>query len=376
MIVIPGRIPILIHPLFWLSAFLIGWLSSSTLSAAFIWMVIIFVSVLIHELGHALTAISFKQKTQIQFVALGGLTSYEGPQLRLWQQFVITFNGPLFGFFLFLLASLILKLDVFHSLFILRVTKAFQVANLFWTVVNLVPVLPLDGGQLLRIVLEAVFGVKGFKISLLVSAALSMILALAFLMINQLLAGAIFFLFSFQGFLSWRQSRLMAANDRVEENKQLMTELEKAMAEKRFDQAKLLIEKIRTKTTEGILFLTATQYLAFLLHQEGKKKEAYELLKPIKDDLEDNSRLLLHELAAEQHDFSLVANLSAACYQIAPSQKMALRNARAFAFLNQPEAAGGWLQAASQYGSLDWKKILQEDIFASVRDKPEFKEFL
>ena len=85
----------------------------------------------------------------------------------------------------------------------------------------------------------------------------------------------------------------MAANDRVEENKQLMTELEKAMAEKRFDQAKLLIEKIRTKTTEGILFLTATQYLAFLLHQEGKKKEAYELLKPIKDDLEDNSMCVL-----------------------------------------------------------------------------------
>ncbi len=43
------------------------------------------------------------------------------------------------------------------------ILKYTQVANLFWTIVNLLPVLPLDGGQLLRIVLEAAFGVKDLR---------------------------------------------------------------------------------------------------------------------------------------------------------------------------------------------------------------------
>ena len=100
MIVIPGPIPVAIHPLFWLLATVIGWIYSQSLPGVLIWIGIIFFSVLIHEFGHALTAVAFRQRAQIQLVALGGLTSFEGPKLRFWQQFLITFNGPLFGFFL------------------------------------------------------------------------------------------------------------------------------------------------------------------------------------------------------------------------------------------------------------------------------------
>ena len=54
MIVIPGRIPIAIHPFFWLLAAIIGWMNSGSFFGMLVWIGIIFFSVLIHEFGHAL----------------------------------------------------------------------------------------------------------------------------------------------------------------------------------------------------------------------------------------------------------------------------------------------------------------------------------
>ena len=133
-----------------------------------IWMGIIFFSVLFHEFGHALTALFFKQEARIQLIALGGVSMFDGPKLKFWQQFLITLNGPLFGFLIFLGATILLQFNV--SPLVFKILKATQVANLFWTIVNLLPVLPLDGGQLLRIVLEGFFGVRGFKAALLIGA--------------------------------------------------------------------------------------------------------------------------------------------------------------------------------------------------------------
>jgi stage IV sporulation protein FB len=376
MIVIPGRIPVIIHPLFWLFSFLIGWLNSPSLLGSLIWVVIIFISVLVHEYGHALTALFFRQRVQIQLIPLGGLTSYDGPKLAFWKQFLITLNGPLFGFLLFLLATFLLYSNLFQNLILLRILKATQLANLFWTIVNLLPVLPLDGGQLLRITLEAIFGVKGFKISLFIGALLAVLLALYFFLIQQLLAGAIFFLFAFQSFSSWRKSRLVVTEDREEENRELLAKIELSMAAKNFEAAKTSIDQLRAKTTEGVLFLTATQYLAFVFSEEGKKKEAYDLLVPIKEHLEDTTKLLLHELAFTQKDYTLVAELSSDCYQISPNEQIALANARSFAFLHQAKAAGGWLQAALKGGSIHLSTLLQEEAFSFVKDDPEFKEFL
>ena len=68
--------------------------------------------------------------------------------------------------------------------------------------------------------------------------------------------------------------------------------------------------------------------------------------------------MVLHELAAEQKNYPLVVELATVCYQIAPNQKVALRNARAFAYLKQAKPAGGWLQTAWQYGGLNLNSIL------------------
>lgn len=348
MIEFRGSIPLAIHPFFWLFAAMIGWLSSGTWMGTLIWVGIILVSVIVHEFGHALTAVFFKQKARIQLIALGGVTMFEGPKLKFWQQFLITFNGPLFGFFLFLIATFLLHFS--WPPLILKIFKATQVANLFWTIVNLLPVQPLDGGQLLRIVLEGFFGIKGYKASLLIGSSIAALLSFYFFMIQAFLLGAFFFLFAFQSFSLWRRSRFATSDDREEANRQLMIQAENALQEGRVDEAKRVLEEIREKAVGGVLAFTAAQYLAFLYMKEKKRDEAYNLLLPIKDHLADDSLCILHELAAQRKNYPLVIELSAPCFQIAPSQKMALANARAFAYQHEAKPAGGWLQTAWQYG--------------------------
>lgn len=376
MIEIPGRIPLAIHPFFWVFAALIGWLNSGTLMGAFIWIGIIVVSVVFHEFGHALTAVFFKQKARIQLIALGGVTSFEGPKLKFWQQFAITFNGPLFGFFLFLFATLLLQLPNSHWPLLTKILKATQIANLFWTVINLLPVLPLDGGQLLRIILEANFGVSGFKVSLLLGAIIAGLLSFYFFMMQAFLIGSFFFLFGFQSFDSWRKSRFVTRNDRDESNKQLMMHAEVLIQEGKREEAKKILEEVREKAAGGLLAVAATQYLALFAAKEGKRKEAYDWLFPIKKHLADDTLCLLHELAAEQKNYSLVASLSTEVYQMAPSQEMALRSARAFAYQKEPKLAGGWLQTAWQFGGLDLSAVLGEEEFLMVKNDPAFDAFL
>ncbi len=371
MIEIPGRIPVLIHPFFWVLAAFIGWINSqgSILGMA-IWIGIIFVSVLIHEYGHALTSVIFKQKAKIQLVALGGLTSYEGPKLKFWQQFIIVFNGPLFGFFLFLIATMLLQMQ--WSPIVYQILKMTQVANLFWTLVNLLPVQPLDGGQLLRIILEANFGIRGFKLSLLIGAIVSLLFAFLFFMIRFYLAGALFFLFAFQSFDQWRKSKIATIGDRDESTRKLFIQGEMALREGKKEEAKHCFEKVKG----GVLGAMSAQYLAVILAHEGKNQEAYDLLLPIQDHLADDTRCLLHQLAAERQNDEVVAKLSSSCYQVSPSQEMALHNARAFARLKRPKMAGGWLQTAWQYGGLNLEKVLHEDAFMQLIGQAEFDEFV
>jgi hypothetical protein len=99
MIRIPGRIPVSIYPTFWIVAALIGYVNSMSWMGTLIWMGIIFVSVLFHEFGHALTAVMFGKNPRIELVAFGGLTYHEGENLPFWKQFFIVLDGPLFGFF-------------------------------------------------------------------------------------------------------------------------------------------------------------------------------------------------------------------------------------------------------------------------------------
>lgn len=379
MIVIRGPIPIIIHPFFWVCAGLIGWMNSAffrmpPLYGTLIWMGIVFVSVLFHELGHALMAVLFRQKATIQLVALGGLTSYEGPKLSFLRQFLIVLNGPVFGLILAMMAYLGMHLGL--SPFFKSILFITLYANVFWSVVNLIPVLPLDGGQLLRIAFEGWFGVKGYRLSLFVGALFAALITMAAFLFSQILIGALFALFAYQGFSLWAKSKSVTSQDRNDELGRKLEAGERALQEGRRHDAEQIFSELASKTDAGVIHVTALQYLAILKAQEGQKEEAYQLLLPLEAELAEEVRCLLHHLAADHQNWPLVAKLSTECYQFKQSQETALINARAFAHLNQAKPAGGWLQTAWREGAFDLERVLHEDAFQGVRRDPEFLRFL
>ncbi len=375
MIRIGGKIPIIIHPTFWIFAALIGlWNSQGSLVGTLLWIAIIFVSVLFHEFGHALTARGFGQKPRIELVALGGLTYHDGQSLPFWKQFLIVLDGPLFGFLLYIGGSLAVPLvpPGLGQNFLL----VFAEVNLIWTLVNLLPVLPLDGGQLLRIALEGIFGHKGLKYSLIVGMLIGVGISLALFVYNQVLIGALFFMFAFQSFDAYRRTRNMSEDDRKEP---LRKGLENAEAKLRLGQKKEAAEafaELKDQAKEGIIHVLATQYLAFLKYEEGDLPNVYKMLLSIREQLSDDALCLLHVVAFEQKDFPLVAEISGNCYQILPSAESALRSAYACASLSQAEATIGWLEAAKQEGAANLTEIVTENTFDTVRSDPLFQEFL
>jgi len=369
------KISIYVHPFFWIFAALIGLLMSGSIIGTFYWIIIIFVSVLVHELGHATMAVIFKQRPKIELVFMGGLTSYRGKSLRYYQQFLIVLNGPLFGIMLFLFASLVLWLNFFKSPNIVGAFKIMQIVNLFWSIVNLFPVLPLDGGQLLRIALEGFMGVRGFKLSLLIGFIFAAAVALASFAVRYYFIGALFFLFAFQSFDMYRKSKNLQKCDRDEKLAHELELAQKLLKKGDLKKAEKLFEDLRNKTHEGLIFNQATHFLAYMFYEREDFKKAYEYLLSVQDKLNEEAVCLLHKLAFQENNFELVKKLSSDCYKLSSTKKVALINARAFAILGEAKPAGGWLQTAIQFNDVDLKQVLSEKYFEKIKNDPTFLSF-
>lgn len=365
------KIPIKISPFFFLTAALIGWINSMgskhTFALTLIWVGVIFVSILVHEYGHALTSRYFGQKPRIHLIAFGGLTYPEGKRLRGWREFLVVLNGPIFGFILFLIALFVLSTGFFENPFLVITFKIMAWVNLFWTLVNLLPVMPLDGGQLLRVIFESIFGAKGLKYAVFTSMLLAGVLGAAAFFIGYFLIGVIFFLFAFQNATAWKQSRVMTESDRSDEITAEMKEVEDLINSGQKEAAIPKLEEVRKKAKEGMIFNLTSQYLAALKAEKGEHKEVYDLLKPIRKHLNPEGELNLHRAAYEVEDYPLVVDLAGPAFQLLPDPLIAERSAEACAALGQNEPATGWLKAARDAGLDNFDAVLAKKIFDPIR---------
>lgn len=363
---LPPHIPVRITFGFWIVAAIIGFLWSMSLVGSLIWIVIIFVSVLVHEYGHAITSHIFGQHPHIELVPFGGVTFPEGKKIAKWQEFIVVFNGPLFGFGLFLLGYLLLKIPAIAGAPFASVIMVFRNVNLFWTVVNLLPVMPLDGGQLLRIVCQAIFKSNGIKISLLISLGISTAFCLFFFLVGYFLVGAIFILFAFQNFEAYRQMRSMTRADEDEEAQEMLKSAENAINDNRLEDAEPTLVELCKRTKKGMIFNAASQYLAKIVYQQHDFQKAYALLKPIRKELVFESLLILHEAAFEVKDFRTTLELAGVCFQQTQDPHVALRSAKAAAQMRKKQPALGWLQAAKKAGLENYDEIIQDPLFKDL----------
>ena len=357
MFEIPGKIPIRIHPFFWVLALIIGWLNSfsdmASLNTALIktalWVVVITLSIIVHEYGHALSALAFGQKAKIDLVGFGGVTYRAGPKLALWKEFIIVLCGPLIGlcvaFLTFLIINKVGERPINIWRYILEIT--FYV-NAFWTMVNLLPVQPLDGGRLLSIFLEGVFGLRGIKIAFFLSILIATAVGLLFFALGAVLAGSLFLILAFESYRSWQSSLSMRDQDQNEEAQMLFRRAEEDLQAGRKQEAFDKFRLVRDLTQSGVLYTLATNYEANLLNEQGDYKTAYEILHPLKNKLDLSSWQLLQQLAYRNHQCEEAIQLGNKIFGENPNYETAFINALCYAELGQARPAVRLVRVCSQ----------------------------
>ena len=132
---------------------LLVWLGSGGGMAVVAWLGMLLLSVLLHELGHALVAQSFGIRVvDITFWPLGGMARMseipESPRIEGW----IASAGPLvnFALALFALPVALVAEGAGGGLSGASLASKFIAINLVLGTFNLLPAFPMDGGRLLR----------------------------------------------------------------------------------------------------------------------------------------------------------------------------------------------------------------------------------
>ena len=207
-------ISVRVHPVFWLVSAIMGW---NALELGFqyllIWIACVFVSILIHELGHVWMGLAFGSHGKIVLYGFGGLAIGSNVLDKRWQRIAVCFAGPLAGFLFLAVLFLMLRLRD-PGLFPVWLTTAKQdlglpvnrielraqiehmaskpleffvvsqliFINLLWGLVNLLPIWPLDGGQISRDVCEGVSRDRGLTWCFGISLVLAGLLAIHSLM--------------------------------------------------------------------------------------------------------------------------------------------------------------------------------------------------
>src|SRR5215510_5716421 len=174
-------IPIKIDPSFLIVCALLAYSRLSQPDLLVEWLIVIFVSIIIHELGHALMVRLFGMTPQILLYSMGGLTSWQdekgvSPPKHIAISLAGPFAGFLFGGIVFL--SNILMPDLFADRIGRNAFEDLLWVNFGWGIFNLLPILPLDGGNVVHSIEEWVRKKPGGTIARAVSLIAAVCVAL------------------------------------------------------------------------------------------------------------------------------------------------------------------------------------------------------
>lgn len=131
-------------------------IGSWSLVVAFVYALLLYASVLLHELSHALVALRFGLPVRrITLHLLGGLSEIEEEPPTPWREFAVAAAGPALSLALGgvgIALTLVLPDGTVVNLLALGLAWS----NILVGVFNLLPGLPLDGGRILRSIVWAV----------------------------------------------------------------------------------------------------------------------------------------------------------------------------------------------------------------------------
>jgi len=121
----------------------------------------VFACVVLHELGHVLTARRYGVRTRdITLLPIGGLARLERIPEDPWQETIVALAGPAVNVVIWLVLTVALgasfSLNVVQSLEdpTLGFVERLAVVNLLLVLFNMIPAFPMDGGRVFRAVLS------------------------------------------------------------------------------------------------------------------------------------------------------------------------------------------------------------------------------
>lgn len=131
--------------------------------------IMFYMFVVMHELSHAIVALLLKVDIkELEFTPFGVCAKYE-KNISDLKELIISASGPLFSIFLAYSYG----------------NKIYFIINILITIFNLLPVYPLDGGRILRIILKFILGQKRGKT---ISTYFTNIILILFLFVSIFIA--------------------------------------------------------------------------------------------------------------------------------------------------------------------------------------------
>ena len=263
---------------------------------------IVFCAALAHELGHAVYAWICGSRARIVLHALGAHTIIE-PRLSRGRELVSTLAGPL--------------VSIALGLLLFRLHRAFPAyswltiasfVNLGWGAINLLPVLPFDGGRALLTLLGDEHRAK----ALLISGTFALVLAIEGLAVLR--SAPMIFLFGVAAVASlfaWAQQRRVELEERLD----LPGRIEKArclLAEGEHEQARKLATRVGELARANATANAAWELAAWAELELGLAEQAHDTLSRIRPASDVDNYCLAAVQAARGHTRNAIGLLERA----------------------------------------------------------------
>jgi len=203
-------VPVRVTVWFWVVILILGGEQGPGPMAA--WISVCLVSIVLHELGHVCAFRLFGTRAEVVLYHWGGLAIPERALRGTLPRFVVALAGPLagfcaaaatlvaagaagevvhIGFRLFLPVVGVAPRAPTYSLWYVLLNDILWV-NLYWGLINLLPVYPLDGGQAARAIFERADPESGWRKALVMSAVVAGGVALAAVLVRSLYLALMF----------------------------------------------------------------------------------------------------------------------------------------------------------------------------------------
>ena len=274
-----------IRPGFWLVALLLVAAVQAPWSTRLMLIAVVLLSLLVHELGHALAARRAGQQPSIIIHAFGGVTSWLAAKPITRRRAIgIALAGPGAGLILAVVSLIAVTQLPEHWLSVARpvaprdVLMALVEVNGFWSLVNLLPVLPFDGGQVLALAL----GQERRLLAATISMVAGLVAAALLIWMRLPLAALIFGASGVLQYLAVRKMRAMVRAVPDNELRRLLEEAEGNFHGGQHERAQDIARTVSQIAQDPELRHRALELLAWGALERRDLADARDLLKELR----------------------------------------------------------------------------------------------